>query len=111
MNKNNRIFATLLFGLLSTLVSAKELQQEPMDMSGERLDAQACRVLVKKGTILPMSKLMKLADHKTTDHILDAFLIRGKTHYIYLIESVGVDGIVRTFYLDATTGERISVKP
>ena len=73
--------------------------------NGDRLDYQACRVLVKRGEILPMSDLMELANKRSSDHILDAYLVKENDQYYYQIESVGNNGVVSVFYMDATNGE------
>ena len=76
--------------------------------NGSRLDYQACRVLVKRGDILPISDLMKLAKQGSSDHILDAYLIKQNDRYYYQIESVGDNGVVNNFYMDASNGEVIT---
>ena len=78
------------------------------EMEGERLDYEACRVLVQKGEILSMAHLMARSTKESSEQILDAYLIRTDQRYIYEIESLGIDGVVRVFYLDATTGDLVS---
>jgi hypothetical protein len=107
MNKNKIYILLPLIALLSPLAEAGEGTpiSSPSYENGSRLDYQACRVLVQQGEILPMSDLMKLAKKKSTDHILDAFLLKQNDRYFYQIEAVGDDGIVNVFYMDATSGE------
>jgi uncharacterized membrane protein YkoI len=108
-NKINVLLSTFL--LLSPLAHAAEKSFIPeqnlkySSVNEPRLDYQACRVLVRRGEILPMSDLMTLAKKKSTDHILDAFLLKQNDRYFYQIEAVGDDGIVNVFYIDAASGE------
>jgi uncharacterized membrane protein YkoI len=107
----NKIKVLLAVFLLSPLAHAEETSfflDQPVDQSyenGTRLDYQACRVLVKRGEILPMSDLMELANKRSSDHILDAYLVKENDQYYYQIESVGNNGVVSVFYMDATNGE------
>ena len=107
----NKIKVLLIVLLLSPLVHAEETSfflEQPTEYSyenGTRIDYQACRVLVKRGEILPMSDLMKLANKRSSDHILDAHLVKENDQYYYEIESVGKDGVVSIFYMDATNGK------
>lgn len=111
-NKIQVLLSILL--LLSPLAYAAEtsfiLEQnlEHSTVNGSRLDYQACRVLVKRGEILPMSDLMERANKNSNDHILDAYLIKQNDRYYYQIESVGDNGVVNIFYMDASNGEVIA---
>ncbi|SIS44031.1 PepSY domain-containing protein [Neptunomonas antarctica] len=107
MNKKKIYILLPLIALLSPLVEAGEGTpiSSPIYENGSRLDYQACRVLVRRGEILPMSDLMTLAKKRSTDHILDAFLLKQNDRYFYQIEAVGDNGIVNIFYMDATSGE------
>lgn len=98
----------LLF-LLSPLTGASDgdFFHPPAYENGSRLDYEACRQLVINGVILPISELMELAKQHSDDHILDAYLIKENDRYYYQIESVGSNGVVNNFSMDASNGEVI----
>jgi hypothetical protein len=110
MHKNTIHILLPLVMLLSPLTEAGEGTpiSPPVHENGSRLDYQACRVLVKSGEILPMSDLMALAKQRSSDHILDAYLMKQNDRYYYQIESVGDNGVVKNFYMDASSGEIIT---
>lgn len=106
--KKNKIYILMSISvLLSPLTGAGEGTpiSPPFYENGTRLDYQACRLLVNNGEILPMSDLMTLAKQQSSDHILDAYLIKQNDRYYYQIESVGDNGVVKHFYMDASNGE------
>ncbi|WP_293269160.1 hypothetical protein [Neptunomonas sp.] len=55
-----------------------------------------------------MSDLMEMRSKNSTDHILDAYLIKDNDQYYYQIESVGESGVVSVFYMDATNGDIVT---
>ncbi len=110
MCKNKiKVFLSILL-LLSPLAHAEETSfiLEQTFKNGDRLDYHTCRILVRKGVILPMSDLMASAKQRSSDHILDAYLIKQNDRYYYQIESVGDNGVVKNFYMDASNGKVIT---
>ena len=96
----------LLF-LLSPLTESGEetLISPPIYENGSQLDYEACRLLVLSGEILPISELMELTKELSNAHLLDAKLIKQNDRYYYQIESVGNNGVVNNFYMDASSGK------
>ncbi len=72
--------------------------------SYEMLDAKECRKLVVKGDILSMADLVYRNERLSTGTILDALLLKGEREFIYEIDVLGVDGVMRTLYIDARDG-------
>lgn len=72
--------------------------------SYEMLDAKDCRNLVVAGDILSMSELISRNTRLSTATILDALLLKGDRDFIYEIEVLSVDGVMRTLYIDARDG-------
>ncbi|SFF87230.1 hypothetical protein SAMN05216175_101464 [Neptunomonas qingdaonensis] len=109
MNKKTINILLPLVILFSALVEAEEgrpITPYPTTYeNGSRLDYEACRILVRRGEILPMSDLMALGKQRSSDHVLDAYLIKQNDRYYYQIESVGDNGVVNNFYMDASNGE------
>lgn len=100
------IFSPLVHSEETSFVFEQSLEKSYKN--GSRLDYNACRILVKRGDILPISDLMTLAKQRSSDHILDAYLIKQNDRYYYQIESVGGNGVVNNFYMDASNGEVIT---
>lgn len=70
----------------------------------QKLDYEACRVLVQKGEILSMAELMEVAKSMADGHIIDTTLLKKGPDYIYEMEIAGSDGMVKMFYVDARNG-------
>lgn len=62
------------------------------------------RRLMLAGKIRPLSELMQLHPRRLSGHLLDVELEEEKGRLVYEIEVLGQDGVVREFYLDASSG-------
>lgn len=96
--------------LCCTALSLSLMGSALADPGDQRLDYEACRVLVEKGEIMSMSNLMSLASKEGSEIVLDAYLIHRGDLYIYELQTVGVDGSVQYRYLDATNGALLDTK-
>ncbi|MEH6575988.1 MAG: hypothetical protein V7731_02825 [Amphritea sp.] len=70
----------------------------------EKLDYEACRVLVEAGEILSMAELMELVKSMSEGRIVDTRLLKTGQHYIYEMEVAGSDGMVKMLYVNARNG-------
>lgn len=86
----------------SAWITSKEVHRQ-----AKRLDYQACRALVEEGRILSIAELFKRVSALTDGRMLDTSLISDAGMYIYEMEVVGRDGVVRTLQVDAKSGELV----
>jgi uncharacterized membrane protein YkoI len=90
----NKLMGVLLLAgtTLSSAVMADDISQEE------------ARRLMLSGEIRPLAELMQLHPRRLSGHLLDVELEEEKGRLVYEIEVLGQDGVVREFYLDASSG-------
>jgi uncharacterized membrane protein YkoI len=93
-----------LFAILLPYMMALTMVLSPVALAGRDLDQDEARRLMLSGQIRPLSELMLLHPQRLNGHLLDVELEEKKGRLIYEIEMLGRDGVVREFYLDASSG-------
>lgn len=93
------LFATLLPYMMGLTIVLS-----PVALAGRDLDQNEARRLMLSGQIRPLSELMLLHPERLNGHLLDVELEEEDGRLVYEIEVLGKDGVVREFYLDASSG-------
>lgn len=94
MNPKPRPVLILLLAMLCSQAFARDLDQD-----------EVLR-LRQKGAILPLEQLMQPAlDRYPGARLLEAELEEHDDHYIYEVELLTTEGVVREIKLDAATGK------
>ena len=72
-------------------------------------DHNRARELVKSGEIIPLEQLLQqvINSQKNKLHLLEAELERESGRYVYELELVDEQGVVRELLFDAKTGEAL----
>lgn len=74
-------------------------------------DQQAAREALKEGKILPLTKILKIAEKREPGVVIDVELeFKHKRRLIYEIKVLTPQGRVRELKVDARTGEIIKIK-
>ena len=68
-------------------------------------DHEAARRLLEAGEVLPLGSILERADDHSPGHLLETELEREDGRWVYELEWLGNDGVVRELLYDATTGE------
>ncbi|VAW70304.1 hypothetical protein MNBD_GAMMA09-2545 [hydrothermal vent metagenome] len=68
------------------------------------------RRLQDSGEILPLQTLLEKIKPAFTGKVLEIELEKEKGQIVYEVEILGKDGIVREIYINARTGEILSIK-
>jgi uncharacterized membrane protein YkoI len=84
-------------------VSTLMLTSPPLVLADD-IGQDEARRLMLAGKIRPLSELMQLHPRRLSGHLLDVELEEEKGRLVYEIEVLGQDGVVREFYLDASSG-------
>jgi len=95
--------------LLTLLLNSSGIQAAYATNGMERLGVEICRQLVAQGEILSMTELMERVDELEVGKMLDTSLLRSGDDYIYEMEVVGSDGVVRMIHVDARSGTLVSM--
>ena len=66
--------------------------------------------LRKSGEIMPLEEILKNVRRSYPGRILEVELEKEKGRVIYELEILGADSIVREIYIDAKSGELLSVE-
>ncbi|WP_160107544.1 PepSY domain-containing protein [Pseudomonas izuensis] len=99
MNTLTALFAASLIGLTASPVHARDLDQD-----------EALR-LRQRGVILPLEQLLQQAlDRYPGAKLLEADLEEKHDVYIYEVELLTPEGVVRELELDAATGRLLKDK-
>lgn len=73
--------------------------------ASETLEPQQVRELVKQGRLLPLAQIRALHPELQMQQVLDVELEREEDGYRYEIETLGPDGKVMEYEIDAVSGE------
>ncbi|HXH65037.1 MAG TPA: PepSY domain-containing protein [Mariprofundaceae bacterium] len=106
MNRAYR-FRALATGVLTVLVLTGSIVS-PVPAAEGNDDQDVVRELRQQGKILPLSTIVERLTAKYPGRILQAELENEKGKRIYEIQMILKGGIVRTFHVDAHTGEILS---
>ena len=68
-------------------------------------DTRRVRELVEAGRILPLERLLAMHGERLKGRLLDLELESEDGGYVYELELVGSDGVVREIEIDAASGE------
>ncbi|MET3998340.1 PepSY domain-containing protein [Marinobacterium sp. MBR-109] len=93
------LLAILLSGFM-----ALTMVLSPAALASRDVDQDEARRLMLSGQIRPLSELMLLHPERLSGHLLDVELEEEDGRLVYEIEVLGKDGVVREFYLDASSG-------
>ena len=93
---NKGIFLLTLLGGLSTPATAVDE------------DFQQIRRLTTAGSILPLESILAEVYLQHQGRLLEVELEREKTGYIYEIEMLDKDGVIRELKFDAATGKHLT---
>jgi uncharacterized membrane protein YkoI len=93
------LFATLLPYMMGLTIVLS-----PVALAGRDLDQNEARRLMLSGQIRPLSELILLHPERLSGHLLDVELEEEDGRLVYEIEVLDKDGVVREFYLDASSG-------
>jgi uncharacterized membrane protein YkoI len=74
-------------------------------------DHEEARALREAGEILPLAQVLERAQKDQPGRVLESELEREDGRYVYELEVVGDDGVVRKLYYDARDGSRLDRKP
>jgi uncharacterized membrane protein YkoI len=100
-------FRALGMGVLTALVLAG-IGVSPVLAAGGTDDQDVVRQLRQQGKILPLATIIKRLTAKHPGRILQAELENEKGKRVYEIRMVLKGGILRTYHVDAHTGEILS---
>ena len=90
---------------LTLLLAVQQAQARPATF--EKLDYEACRILVEEKEILSLEQLSRRVTELQLGHMIDMMLLKTETDYIYEMEIAEQSGEIRFFYIDARTGKLI----
>jgi uncharacterized membrane protein YkoI len=93
-----------LFAILLPYMMGLTIVLSPVALAGRDLDQNEARRLMLSGQIRPLSELMLLHPERLSGHLLDVELEEEDGRLVYEIEVLDKDGVVREFYLDASSG-------
>jgi uncharacterized membrane protein YkoI len=100
MKRNYTIMPVILALLLSS--PAQVVQADDDYIEAKRLR--------ESGEIMPLEEILKNVRRTYTGRILEVELENEKGRVIYELEILGDDSIVREIYIDAKSGELLSVE-
>ena len=90
---------------LVLLASGAAVAQAP----SVRVDQNDARGAAQRGEILPLSRVLALAQRAVSGEVLEVELERDDGRLVYEIEILARDGHIRTVELDARTGALIDL--
>ncbi|MEO5377658.1 MAG: PepSY domain-containing protein [Magnetococcus sp. DMHC-6] len=79
-------------------------------LAEDKEDHERARHLHQHGKILSLEQILKQVLTKKPGEILEVELERKEDHFIYEVEILGKDGIIRKLYFDAAKGTFLSEK-
>ncbi|MDY6890598.1 MAG: PepSY domain-containing protein [Pseudomonadota bacterium] len=94
-----RLLAIVLPGMV-----ALTLVLSPTVLAGRDFDQDEARRLMLSGQIRPLSELILQHPGRLGGHLLDVELEERNGRFVYEIEVLDQDGVVREFDLDASSG-------
>lgn len=65
------------------------------------------RSALEQGQIVPLGEILDAARSLGSEQILEIELERRNGRWVYEVESLSVDGVISTYYLDAATKVRL----
>tara|TARA_B100001063_G_C16665214_1_gene503243 strand:- start:648 stop:977 length:330 start_codon:yes stop_codon:yes gene_type:complete len=81
-----------------------------MSISADDYDHDKARKLVQSGDILPLETILENLKKRSSGHILEVEMERKKGRFIYEIELVDDQGVVKEFVFDASNGKLLKEK-
>ena len=81
-----------------------------MSISADDYDHNRARKLVQSGNILPLETILENLKKRTSGRILEVEMKRKKGIFIYEVELVNEQGVVKEFVFDASNGKLLKEK-
>ena len=81
-----------------------------MSISADDYDHDKARKLVQSGDILPLETILDNLKKRSSGHILEVEMELKKGKFIYEIELVNDQGVVKEFVFDASDGKLLKEK-
>lgn len=91
---------------LITVVGTISLTFSPISVfAGSIISQERARALLDSGSVLSLADIRAMNAESLKGKLLDIEFEEEDGQFIYEFEILGGDGVVREFYLDATSGE------
>lgn len=97
------------FSILSALLTAM-LTLSPVHILQADDDHIEAKRLLNSGEIMALDDILKIIRQTYPGKLLEVELEKEDKKIVYEVEILGVDGIVKEIYIDATNGKIISIK-
>lgn len=106
MNTHRLIRRIVIPCSLAVALGAAALGLSPRALAGDHDDHVEARVLLQRGEILPLSRILVLVQQRVPGDVVEVELEHGKHHgWEYEVKVLTAQGRVREVKLNARTGE------